>query len=521
MKRYQITSNTPYLGLNLLCLAILLSFSLQVLSITNSVQNRSQNSDPVKSQQGQIRNIAFTNVSVVPITTNEVLANHTVVIQDGKIRKIGPAGEIKIPKGTRTINGNRKFLAPGLADMHVHLMEPNQARMMVNYGVTTVRNMGVCPRKGSIPSTLELIKQVNQGEFLGPRILTAGPIIDGSPKIWFESVEIQSVDEGISEVRRQFEVPYDFIKVYSMLSPYTFFGIAKEANRLGMPFAGHVPESMTIHEAVKAGMRTMEHMIGFDSGTLAKGITLGPYGSAQRAQIGLDIKNGVLSPEEVFDSKKLLALADEVSKSNTWVVPTLSIFKGLMKSHKAKKRALRKSKIAYVTPLILDTWDPAKDIRVSWMSEKQLAGQRVLDHLNMERLKKLSDAGVKLLIGTDTPNPFVFDGLSVHTEMGLFVKAGVPTYETIRAATIGPAHSIDEQGKWGEVIEGARADLVLLKDNPLEDIKHYRNIVGVVLNGLWLDRSKLKEMKAEVAADYAKGRQTILEKPPGLYLCAH
>ena len=219
---------------------------------------------------------AFVNVSVVPMTTNSVLNNQTLLIDRGHIRAIGPTDEIDLVDGVKTIDGTGRFLAPGLADMHVHLTGPNQAALTLTYGVTTVRHMGACDDPlGIVPGTLDLIGRITGGEVLGPSVVTAGPIVDGAPKIWSDSVQLNSVEEAVNEVRAQLEKPYDFIKVYSLLPKDIFFALAEEANRLGRPFAGHLPIAVTIREALDAGMSTMEHMIGFDADTVVDGENLG------------------------------------------------------------------------------------------------------------------------------------------------------------------------------------------------------------------------------------------------------
>ena len=455
------------------------------------------------------------------MTTNRVLKNQTLVIDGGHILAMGPTDEIDLARRVKTIDGTGRFLAPGLADMHVHLMDSNQAALTLTYRVTTVRNMCACEElRGFVPDTLELIRRITGGEVLGPSVVTAGPMVDGSPKIWPEGVEVNSVEEAVAEVRTQFDKPYDFVKVYSNLPKDIFLAIAEEANHLGRPFAGHVPKGVTIREALDAGMATMDHMIGFESDTVVDGMVLPGYGDPERAALGSAIASGATPADSVFDSKKMADLAREVAASDTWIVPTLSVVRGLMMSAENKTVMLKSPQMAYVTPMIRETWIPANDFRIKSMTEEDTAGRRALAALTMGRVKALHDAGAKLLIGTDTPNPFVFDGLSVHEEMDLFVASGVPVYDTIRAATAGPAVSLGQNGKWGVVIPGARADLVLLQDNPLEDVKHYRAIEGVMVRGQWLDKVRLDEIRAETAAAYKAAMEAAPAKPL-VSICAH
>lgn len=447
---------------------------------------------------------AITNVTVIPMTSNTVLENQTVVVQDEEIIFVGPSTETSLPADIQTIDGTGKYLAPGLADMHVHIGDENDARITVSYGVTTVRNMWGMDGENQFGygPTIPLKESINNREIVGPTIYSSGALVDGAPKRWRNSTEVDTTQEAITEVRRQANGPYDFIKVYTRLKPEVLKAIADEAKKHKLPIAGHLPSAVSMAEGIAAGMATMEHMYGFERQTVRDDFDFGAYQSPRYFQVASQLAAGQLGMDDIFDPEKLQVLADMLAKSDTWICPTLMTGERIYMSLEKKKEMFKSDRMALVEPTMRAFWNPENDARINIYSKEELAGIHALRRLSLNRVKVLHEAGVKLLVGTDVPNPFIFAGFSVHEEMDLFVEAGVPTYDTIYAATAGPANFFGETGKWGVVAEGARADLVLLSANPLDDITNYRQIEGVMAQGSWHEADALQAMRAKSAKAY-------------------
>jgi len=436
---------------------------------------------------------AFMNVSVVPMTSEIILQNQTVIIKDDKITHILNSDNTLLSDDIQTIDGTGKFLAPGLSDMHVHLMQDLDASLYVAYGVTTVRNMW------GYPATLAMREKISQGDLIGPTIFTSGPLTDGPPKIWPTSTEVSTPEEAVSEIANQLKSPYDFVKVYSHLSPELFYAIADAAKAAGRPFAGHVPDSMTIRQVISTGMKSMEHMIGFDAVTLAEGIDMGARRTPERRAFSQKILSGEYELDQVFEQKKIDLLAMDIAKSDTWTVPTLIVHKKISLSGEDVAREFNHPEMEYVSPALRDFWNPANDFRRQTLTEEDFAARRKLNQMSFRHLRALQKAGAKILTGSDAPNPFVFHGLGLHEELELFVQAGLSPYEAIQASTTSAAAYFDQAGLWGQVSPGVHADLVLLSANPLENVKNYLQIKGIMLRGKWLDSSALKKLRAEIA----------------------
>lgn len=188
-----------------------------------------------------------------------VLDDHTVIVRNGRIVQVGPASQLPVPKGVHTVNGRGKFLVPGLADMHVHILGRDALPLFVANGVTTVRNMF-----GSLLH-LRLRNQFAHGTLLGPRIVTAGPIIDGDPPVWPGSAVVMTAEAGVQVARKQAAAGYDFLKVYERRPLDAYDAIINTADELGIPVAGHVPAAVGLKHAISRGQKSIEHLTGYGS----------------------------------------------------------------------------------------------------------------------------------------------------------------------------------------------------------------------------------------------------------------
>ena len=467
-------------------------------------------------QKTQVQaDFAFVNIDVLNVETGEVSRDQTVAIRNGRISHIGDSGDVMLAQDTERVEGQDKFLAPGLTDMHVHFMHEQQAPMTVTYGVTTVRNMWGYEKDlmADLPDSLALRAKIEAGDIIGPLMITAGQLVDGVPKIWPSSAEVANAEEAVAEVERQMRQPYDFIKVYSHLNAESFDAIAAEANRRGRPFAGHIPEGIPIRHGLAVGMATMEHMIGFDVETALDRSVLGDRRSPERGLVAEQLARGELDAQDLFDWDAMDVLARDVANSDTWIVPTLIVTKKIVLTRPEAMREFERDQMRYVTPDIRAFWNPENDFRRQSTPDERFVGFQKLAALHGRRVKSLHDAGARLLIGSDVPNPFVFDGLSVHEEMALFVEAGLTPLDAIRAATLFPAAFFGQSGEWGEVSVGARADLVMLDADPFQNIENYQTISGVMLRGQYFDQGALARMRADVAEVYRREREELEALP--------
>ena len=198
---------------------------------------------------------AFVNVNVIDVTSGNVSRSQTVIVEDGSIQEIGGFRETPVTDDAVVIDGTDRYLMPGLTELHGHIPGASDANLdrilalFVANGITTVRGM-----LGQ-PSHLELRRQLDAGEVLGPRLITSGPSFNGS--------SVRSSRQAEAMVREQHAAGYDFLKIHPGLTRDEFTAIADTANELGIPFAGQVPEDVGVQRALAAGIATIDHLDGY------------------------------------------------------------------------------------------------------------------------------------------------------------------------------------------------------------------------------------------------------------------
>lgn len=452
-----------------------------------------QNQEASKS-----KSLVINNVTVIDATGKPAMPGMTVVITDGRIAEMGKGLKAKMPAGTEVIDGTGKYLIPGLWDMHVHEWEKNYfLPLFIANGVTGVRDMF-----GPLPMIKQWREEMKAGTLVGPRIIAAGPIVDGPKPIWPGSIAVANEAEGVKAVSTAKEGGSDFVKVYSLLPRDAYFAIAAEAKRQGMSFAGHVPASVTVAEASDAGQKSIEHLTGILVACSSKedglnNAALERRKSGQASSMSASISDQIKAIES-FDDKKAAALYARFKKNRTWMSPTLTVLRALAFIGDDDFR--NDPRMKYVPDYLRNTmWGPTAFGRNARTAEDNAGAKRVFQK-NLEMIGAMNKAGVAIIAGTDTPNPYVFPGFSLHDELALLVKAGLTPMEALQAATRNAAEYLGLLDQTGTIEKGKSADLVLLDANPLVDIASTTRIRSVIASGRLIDRAALDEMLAKVEA---------------------
>ncbi|MFQ5733856.1 MAG: amidohydrolase family protein, partial [Planctomycetaceae bacterium] len=446
---------------------------------------------------------AIVDVNVVPMDREAVLPDQTVMVRDGKIVSITPASEANVPAFATRIDGTGKYLMPGLADMHVHLAhgeeaDPDALVVYLAAGVTTVRNMW------GQPVHLDWRTRITDGSLLGPNIYCLGPITDGDPPFWAGSSVVRTPDEAAREVAAQKRAGYDGMKVFSNLSPDVYKAILDAARENDFPVYGHVPTRIGLNRALTSGQKSFEHMIDFTYALL-------PDDSPVHAQLvdmwGDKSKRNwrgiFLDPYEQADRSKIPELAGKAAAAEVWICPTLSVSRIMAGNATEFDKRRSDPTLRYVSPQKRSLWEQRAHFYTSDERNDPAILKRGFETM-LIAVKALDDAGARLIVGTDTQNPFVIPGFSVHEELKLFVAAGLRPYEAIKAATHDAAEFVDALDEWGIVAIGQRADLLLLEANPLEDVANTSKQVGVMVRGRWYPKAELQVKLDALAEEYAK-----------------
>jgi imidazolonepropionase-like amidohydrolase len=437
-----------------------------------------------------VGDVVFVDVNVVPMDSERVVRGQTVVVRDGRIARVGPADAIDVPEAAEVIEGRGRWLMPGLADMHAHYGSRDAAALFLANGVTTVRVMW------GRPEHLEERDRAVSGERVAPTIVCGSPIVDGDPPTWGGMIKVGSPEQVEETLDAQVAAGYEFIKIYNLVSPPVFDAMMEWSKSRGVQVAGHLPHAVGLERALRGGMASVEHVHASYKEALRDD-------SPVRGKV---IDNGTLIEHaHEVDARRFSEIAAMASELGGTFCPTLVVNERISRLDR-REEMMSMPELRYVHPAVIDGWDPHKDRRFQaggGPSEAGFAGLREVARLGPPLVRALRDAVARLLLGTDETNPFIVAGFSVHDELSLLVEAGLSPYEALRAGTATPAEFLGQAGEFGVVAERARADLVLVEGNPLEDVGNARLPAGVMVRGRWLEREELDGILEAVAEKVA------------------
>ncbi|OFW33501.1 MAG: hypothetical protein A3G76_11920 [Acidobacteria bacterium RIFCSPLOWO2_12_FULL_65_11] len=404
--------------------------------------------------------LAITRVNIIDVVDGRILPNSTVTIRSGVIASV--TQNSAPPADARIVDGQGKFLIPGLWDMHAHMEATGESALQLNVanGVTGIRDMG-----SELDLILNLRDATSSGRVLGPRIFAAGPILDDAPDDWPFRMRVRTAEDGRSAVQMLKRRGVDLIKVHDRTPREAFFAIADEARRQNLPLAGHVPLRVTVEEAIDAGQRAIEHLSNLQLWRPCSG------GAEYR-------------PEACRPFFEMLA------RRGVWQTPTLFALRELS-TIGTPASTVSADQLAYASRSVRRLWAESQRLFVTPDVVRALtAGAAVGAVVTADMVK----AGVGVLAGCDG----LIAGFCVHDELATMVRGGMTPLAALQTATLNPARYFGLQETLGSVTPGHRADLVLLDANPLTDITNIRRIRAVVISGRLLDRNDLDNLQAQV-----------------------
>ena len=465
---------------------------------------------PAQSGRSGVPSLALLHVTVIDGTGAPPKPDMTVIIAGYRIAEIAKSNTISIPRSTRTIDATGSFLIPGLWDMHAHPDDPELwpvnpppkekeklLTLLIANGVTGIRDMG-----GDLKLLQEWRARVGNGTMVGPHIYACGPLLDGPKPMWPGSIAISTAEQGRQAVRDLKQKRADFVKVYSLLPREAYFAIADESKKVKLPFAGHVPDSVTPEEASDAGQASEEHLLQIVEACSDREAIKKKVDELREAgATPIDRRRAYIETMlATFDAKKAEALFAKFVKNNTWITPTVIVWQNNASFEDDSARYADRMK--YLPRYIREYWDPKNNAHLKGRSPERLVAEKLLVKKYLEVIGAMQRAGVKLMTGSDFgANPLLFPGWGVHDEMALLVRAGLTPMEAIQAATRNPAIFLRLDKSVGTIEKNKLADMVLLGANPLEDINNTRKIAAVFFQGRMFDRPELNRMLAALAVN--------------------
>ncbi len=434
------------------------------------------------------------NINIIDVTDGNILPNKTIFIKGDSIFKITETYQIESNVDSlKFIEGTSKYIIPGLWDMHVHTRGKGSFKEMeipryIAHGITGVREMM------GAPMDLKWKDSINQGTLVGPK-MHVGQYVNGYSVYANSSFEllISNKEEAYTKIDSLYNLGYDFIKVYDNLQENVYKAIIEKATELGLEVSGHIPLTVKTEDAIQLGQKTIEHNVGIELGSTYQEDSLRNVYNKQLLKIDstytFEQDFGIFRRAEVdalgsIDLKKRDALFSSLVEKEIWVVPTF-IYQYLV-SYPTFESLLNSPEMQYIPNFDTNFKEHKGELNPKGELEATI-------NYRLSYLKEMHDSGVGILAGTDTPF-----GFFLHHELYLFVENGLTPLQALQTATINPAKYLNLTESLGTVEEGKIADLVILKENPLDDIHNINDIDAVLLNGKLFNREKLDKMLSDV-----------------------
>ncbi len=368
--------------------------------------------------------------------------------------------------------------------MHVHVKNERQLELFLKYGVTSIRDLG-----NNLRRIKSMSLRVKANRLIGPRIFYAGPLIDSVPERvrrneFFPKMNIVVRDEkqAARVANRLMKQDVDCLKVYQNMREDMIRAVVKAAKKKGIPVAAHSGIGSTIGQAVRAGITTVEHVHRMATELAPKvakkpGIT-GPY-SMMHPWACVDLR----SPE-------VRNLIQAISERRAYLDPTLTVIDKMGRTNDAD--LLGDPDYALLDPVEASGWKDDNKAFLENVHEEDFQEARFALKVAQGFVGRAFRSKVRILAGSDNGMPYSIAGKSLHEEMKLLSECGMPNIDVIRAATVNAASALNAESELGSVEEGKFADLVILKANPLDDIRNTLQISRVIKDGKIFDPSLVR-----------------------------
>ncbi|MTI38375.1 amidohydrolase family protein [Fulvivirga lutimaris] len=432
------------------------------------------------------------NASVIDIAGGKILPGKLIGINKDTIQLVANMASADSYASDQIIDVKEKFVMPGLWDNHVHFRggdslineNKNLLPLFIAHGVTTVRDMG-----GDIsPSVLQWRNKIREGQLEGPNIFTSGPKLDGADPFWAGSISIGKLEDIKPALDSLEDLKVDFVKIYaSSLSPDLYYRIVEACEKRGLKVTGHIPLSADHFDAIEFGLDGIEHL--FPLLSLAS-----PIGdSLRQLNLGFGMFPQVL---ETYDEDFARAAITKLASKDFYVTPTLYVSQVIM------QLADMDPTVDSLLPLIGPGIQLTYERRIKQAQNRSAEGKQLMLDMDIRErslVLPMFQAGITILAGSDCgpSNAYVYPGAALHNELALLVETGLTPQEALSTSVIsGPKFfGLDEY--YGGIEVGKVAHLIMLTENPLENIENVRSIDLVLKGANIYDRSKLRTLKTQ------------------------
>lgn len=435
--------------------------------------------------------IIIQNGKVIDLETGQI-AQKDIYISNGRIKNLENSDSPLLYKGNKIIDAEGKYILPGFWDNHVHFRggkdlisnNRNFLKLFIANGITTVRDAG-----GDLtPSVLQWKKSISEGNLPGPDIYTSGPKIDGPNATWAGSLEVENELDVRKALDSLMALKTDFVKLYdSRISGELYLKTIEEAEKRSLITSGHMPFTVNLDEAIEAGIDAIEHLYYVMKGC-----------SSMEAKVTKQLQDKsigfwgamplLLDSYEEGTAEKIFAL---LKTKNVYVVPTLHIGKVL--SYLDEVNHDEDPHLKYLEEAFIKTYEGRIKGALNAGAERRKE-RKDLDHFFSKLTNNLNQAGVGILAGSDCGayNSYVYPGFSLHKELEALVNAGLSPLEALKASAYNGSRFLKKDKDYGSIAIGKISDLVLLAENPLENISNTQKIDFVIKGDAIFNSEKLR-----------------------------
>lgn len=411
----------------------------------------------VGSTDPELGDLVIVDVNVVPMTADTVLMEHAVLVRDGRIAAITPMRNFTVPSTAAVLDADGRYLVPGLVDFHVHLRAERELDAYLRYGVTTIAVM-----RGT-PDLLEIREALRSDSLTGPRLFTAGPLLDGDPPIWSGDGTrvVTTPADARAVVAAHVRTGYDFVKVYNNLDPDMLTVVDEAAREAGLAVVGHLPRRPVRSEGLRRGLDA-----GIDLIAHGEEVFFTHFGGAPDSlmQAGAYIPP---TDDEIEEAAALIAGREAA------VTPNLSFVEMTARMLADLDAVFADPDFERLAPGTREMWRERNPTRRPDL-EAFTARERVKHDVVRRLTAALHEADVPLLIGTDASAPGMYPGKSVHVELAELRGVGLDPYDVLAAATRNAgdflAQHVSGAPAIGRIVPGYAADLLLVDGDPRADL---------------------------------------------------
>ncbi|OIQ39372.1 MAG: amidohydrolase [Bacteroidetes bacterium MedPE-SWsnd-G1] len=433
------------------------------IGIIFGLDNKSTSYLKIKNQPTlQTNSYLIKNVNLIPMTSDTVLNNQMVFVENGLISKIG---EKINKKNIEVIDGQHQYLSPGLIDMHVHVWDKQELGLYLSSGVTAVRNLW------GMPFHLRLKEQIENQEIIAPQFFTSSPKLTGKDDLGDDKVQVSSPEEARTLVHSYFKRGYDFIKTYAGMTEAEYIAIVEEAEVLNIDVVAHPSFNVAYTEQFHPQIATIEH-------------------TEDIVQQPLNYK---------LDTLKLQQIAREMAMRKQAFSPTLTGFYKIFEML-TDPNIENSTQTQYINPLLFEM--DSKNQIARWQNEKTQnpsTTKRIKDQHNFHlyTINQLHKQGVTIVSSTDAGIALTAPGFSIHQELNFYKQAGLSNFEVLKTSTINPSKVHSQFNNVGSIVEGNLANFNLTKENPLENLNTLSTPVWVMVQGRKIDKNILREFDSK------------------------